>query len=178
MEHGYGNLSLETIAKEARVSMRTIYSHFGGKAGLFGAVICRCSDHFDDILPEHGDPKTALIAFAQEFIYQLTRPEVVRLRAILIGEAMRFPELAAQFYAQGPQLAQEKLAVFFTQQQQAGNFLCHAPTLLADHFMSCLRNGHFYRLQLGLEPTPELDSIKLSAQQTVEIFLFGTLIAK
>ena len=52
LEYGYGNLSLETIARDARVSMRTIYSQFGGKAGLFGAVIRRCSDQFVTSLSE------------------------------------------------------------------------------------------------------------------------------
>lgn len=68
LEYGYGNLCLETIAKEARVSMRTIYSQFGGKAGLFGAVIKRCSDPFVTALtedPSLGLPEERLFAFCQ-----------------------------------------------------------------------------------------------------------------
>ena len=72
LEHGYGNLSLETIARDARVSMRTIYSQFGGKAGLFGAVIKRCSDPFVTVLSEEsaleGRPEEALVAFARQFL--------------------------------------------------------------------------------------------------------------
>lgn len=173
LQHGYGGLSLELIARDARVSMRTLYSHFGGKAGLFGAVIRRCSDHFVDSLPESAEPETALITFAKEFIFQLTRPEVVRLRAILIGESFKFPDLAAEFYAQGPQLTQDKLTQFFTQQQQAGHFVHQDPRHLADHFMSSLRNEHFYKLQLGLEPTPELELIDAWVRQTVKLFLYG-----
>lgn len=36
---GYTRASIDTIAREASVSTRTIYNHFGDKAALFGAVI-------------------------------------------------------------------------------------------------------------------------------------------
>src|SRR4051812_25167327 len=39
LSKGYGNVSLEMIAREAHVAVRTIYVKFGGKAGLFNAVI-------------------------------------------------------------------------------------------------------------------------------------------
>lgn len=175
IEYGYGNLSLETIAKEARVSLRTIYSHFGGKAGLFGALIRRCSDHFADSLPQNTDTASALTAFAQEYLYQLTRPEAVRIRAILVGEAMRFPDLAAQFYAQGPQRTQAKLAEFFSLQQQQGEFTGLDPHRLANHLVSSLRNENFAKLQLGLIATPDREAIALWAQQTIDLFLHGCL---
>ena len=42
LEKGYGKVSLEMIAREAHVAVRTIYVKFGGKAGLF-------DDHFQDL---------------------------------------------------------------------------------------------------------------------------------
>jgi TetR/AcrR family transcriptional repressor of mexJK operon len=105
LEYGYGNLSLETIARSARVSMRTIYSQFGGKAGLFGAVIRRCSDQFLIGLSEEsvleGPPEEALVCFAKHFLHRIVRSDVIRIRAILIGESSRFPDLATQFYEKG-----------------------------------------------------------------------------
>jgi TetR/AcrR family transcriptional regulator, mexJK operon transcriptional repressor len=177
-EHGYGDLSMETIARNAQVSMRTIYSHFGGKAGLFGAVIRRFSDHCVDYLPDHSEPRDALLAFAREFIYQLTRPEVVRLRTILIGESLRFPDLAAQFYAQGPQITQNALAAFFASKQQQGYFTHFEPSRLADQFLSSLRNEYFYKLQLGLESTPTDAEIASWVQQSVDFFLYGCVRTK
>jgi AcrR family transcriptional regulator len=106
-EHGYGNLSLETIAREARVSLRTIYRYFGGKPELFGAVIRRYSDAFASVLPLDRAPdlplQETLTEFGKEFLFRLTRPECVRLRAQMLAEAVRFPELAREFYSQGPE---------------------------------------------------------------------------
>ncbi|MGZ4980111.1 MAG: TetR/AcrR family transcriptional regulator [Methylobacter sp.] len=179
LEHGYGNLSLETIAREARVSMRTIYSQFGGKAGLFGAMIRRCSDGFVTSLSEEhvlaNSPDEVLISFAKQFLHGITRPDVVRMRALLVGESPRFPDLATQFYEQGPQRTLEHLAQFFVRQQQAGYFVATDPHFLADQFLSALRNERFQKLQLGLEPTPDEAEIDAWARQAVDLFLHGSL---
>ena len=180
LEYGYGNLSLETIARDARVSMRTIYSQFGGKAGLFGAVIKRCSDPFVAALAEEspleGRPEEALIAFARQFLYAITRPDVVRIRAMLIGESLHFPDLATQFYEQGPQRTLAHLAQFFARQQQAGHFAAIDPHILADQFLSGLRSERFQKLQLGLEPTPDEVEIDAWVRRTTSLFLHGCLI--
>ena len=179
LEYGYGSLSLENIARDARVSMRTLYSQFGGKAGLFGAVIRRCSDQFVVSLSEEhvleGSPREALTAFARQFLYRITRPDVVRIRAILIGESLRFPDLATQFYEQGPQRTLDHLAQFFARQQQTGYFVATDPHFLADQFLSALRSGRFQKLQLGLELTPDEAEIDVWVRQTVDLFLHGSL---
>jgi len=173
LEHGYGNLSMEAIAKEARVSLRTIYSQFGGKAGLFGALVRRCSDQFFESLTFEISPEAALVAFAREFLFRITRPDVVRMRAILIGESPRFPDLATQFYEQGPQRTLEHLAQFFARHQQAGRFAPIDPHSLADQFLSGLRNERFQKLQLGLETTPTEAEIESWARQATRLFLYG-----
>jgi len=173
LEHGYGNLSMEAIAKEARVSLRTIYSQFGGKAGLFGALVRRCSDQFFETLSFDSSPEAALAAFAREFLYRITRPDVVRMRAILIGESPRFPDLATQFYEQGPLRSLEHLAQFFARHQQAGHFAPIPPHILADQFLSGLRSERFQKLQLGLETTPTEAEIEVWARQATRLFLYG-----
>ncbi|MCX7092326.1 MAG: TetR/AcrR family transcriptional regulator [Methylobacter sp.] len=180
LEHGYGKLSLETLARDAHVSMRTVYSQFGGKAGLFGAVIRRCSDQFvsglsEEHVLEHS-PEQALSAFAKQFLHRVTRPDAVRIRAILIGESLRFPDLATQFYEQGPQRTLDHLAQFFARQQRAGYFnSAMEPHFLADQFLSALRSERFQKLQLGLEPTPDEAEIEVWVGRVVGLFLRGCL---
>jgi TetR/AcrR family transcriptional repressor of mexJK operon len=173
LEHGYGNLSMEAIAKDARVSLRTIYSQFGGKAGLFGALIRRCSDQFVSTLSLQGAPEAALVTFAKEFLFRITRPDVVRMRSILIGESPRFPDLATQFYEQGPQRTLEHLTQFFARQQEAEQMIAIDPRILADHFLSMLRSERLQKLQLGLENTPTEAEIEVWAQQATRLFLHG-----
>lgn len=173
LENGYGNLSMETIARDARVSLRTIYSQFGGKAGLFGALIRRCSDQFIGSLSDDCELEEALIIFARQFLFRITRPDVLRMRAILIGESPRFPDLATQFYEQGPRRTLGLLAQFFMRQQQAGRIIDMDPYFLADQFISAVRGERLQRLQLGLEPTPDEAEIESWVRQSVGLFLQG-----
>jgi AcrR family transcriptional regulator len=175
LEHGYGNLNMETIAKGARVSMRTIYSHFGGKAGLFGALIRRCSDQFVASLPDDVPAEQALTEFAQKFLYSISRPDAVRIRAILIAESPRFPDLATEFYQQGPQRTLEHLTQFFATQQRGGYFLNFDARFLAEQFISSLRGERLQQLQLGLAATPDEQEINLWAQQVTQLFLYGCM---
>ncbi len=173
LEHGYGNLNMETIAKEARVSMRTIYSQFGGKAGLFGAVIARSSGQFVTDLSGEEQPEQALQGFARNFLYRITRPDVVRIRAILIGESPHFPDLATHFYEQGPQRTLDILTQFFTAQQRVGHFRAFEARFLAEQFICSLRGERFQQLQLGLIPTPDEQDIQTWACQATRLFLYG-----
>lgn len=175
LEHGYGNLSMETIARDARVSMRTIYSQFGGKAGLFGALIRRCSDQFIGSLSDDCALEEALLIFGRQFLFRITRPDVLRMRAILIGESPRFPDLATQFYEQGPQRTLDHLAQFFARQQQAGVIVKIDPHFLADQFVSALRGERLQRLQLGLEPAPDEADIEVWVGQAIQLFLRGCM---
>ena len=179
LKYGYGNLSLETIARDARVSLRTIYSQFGGKAGLFGAVIRRYSDQLITGLSEEPvleySPEEVLVSFAKHFLHRIMRPEVIRIRAILISESSRFPDLATQFYEQGPQRTLDHLAQFFAKQQKAGHFLPIDPHFLADQFLSALRSERFQKLQLGIEAMPDDTEIDVWVRQAVNLFLLGSL---
>ncbi len=175
LEHGYGNLSLETLAKEARVSLRTIYNQFNGKAGVFGALIRRCSDQFISGLKDDDNIQEALAAFGSQFLFRITRPDVIRMRAILIGESPRFPDLAEQFYEQGPRRTLSHLTDFFQRQQQAGHIRDIDPCFLADQYISALRGERFQRLQLGLEPIPDEADIKNWVRQVTALFLQGCL---
>jgi AcrR family transcriptional regulator len=178
LEHGYGNLSMETIARDARVSLRTIYNQFGGKAGLFGALIRRCSDQFIGSLADELELEAALVGFARQFLFQITRPDVLRMRAILIGESPRFPDLATQFYEQGPRRTLGVLAQYFSRQQQAGRIVDIDPDFLADQFISAVRGERLQRLQLGLEPAPDEAQIESWVRESVGLFLQGCLIPR
>lgn len=179
LETGYGNLSMETIARHARVSLRTVYNLFGDKAGLFGALTRRCSDRFLATLPDDDAPlEQALAQFASQFLYHVTRPDVIRIRAILHGEAPRFPDLATQFYAHGPRRTLEHLTEFFRNRQQRGEIAGGDAAFLAEQFISCLRGERMQRLQLGLEAPPEQAAIEAWAQQATRLFLYGSLSAQ
>lgn len=178
-EYGYGALSLETIARRARVSLRTIYRQFGGKAQLFGAVIRRISDEFAASLPSEGDLRSpleeALVEFGRRYLYRITRPECLRLRAQILAEAHRFPEFAAEFYRNGPERTLVHLSKFFAAYQEKGTLIEIDCRFLAGQFLEALRGERFQKLQLGLEAPPSEEAIEAWARKAVQLFLRGCL---
>jgi TetR/AcrR family transcriptional regulator, mexJK operon transcriptional repressor len=119
LEHGYGGTSLEMIAKAAHVAVRTIYVKFGGKAGLFNAVLKASRERF---FPGTGgtiedDPRPlreAVIEFGRRFSRLVNTPEARRLHRMVIAEAGSNQELAQTFYEASPKLTRDKLIRYFS----------------------------------------------------------------
>ena len=178
-EHGYGNLSLETIARKAQVSLRTIYGQFGGKAELFGAVIRRVSDEFVASLPLECPSSRALedvlVEFGSFYMGRISRPACIALRTQIMAEAQRFPEFAAEFYSNGPERTLVRLAEFFAAQQQAGLLIEADSQFLAGQYLNALRGEPFHRQQLGLAAPPSDKETDAWVRQVVTHFLRGCL---
>lgn len=176
-EYGYGALSLETIARRAHVSLRTIYRHFGGKAQLFGAVIERISDEFVASLPQDASRPLAevLEEFGCQFISRIARPECLRLHAQILAEAQRFPELAAQFYRCGPERTLTHLSCLLAEYQRVGILAGFDSRLLAGQFLATLRGEWLRKLELGLAAPLGQRALREQVKQVVKLFLRGCL---
>ena len=114
---GYSNVSLEMIAREAHVAVRTIYVKFGGKVGLFGAVINdRRANFFSDIGNMDIDTRPIpqiLSDFGIRFLSLVTAPASLSMQRMVIAEAKTNPELARTFFDTGPAQTREVLTRFF-----------------------------------------------------------------
>lgn len=116
LEMGYSNVSLELIAREAHVAVRTIYVKFGGKAGLFKELLLANRDRFispESMATDVRPIKVVLGEFSEHFLNMITAPEALALQRMVIAEAKTNPELAHSFYDAGPRQSRELLATFF-----------------------------------------------------------------
>jgi TetR/AcrR family transcriptional repressor of mexJK operon len=116
LKHGYAGVSLETIAREARVAVRTIYVKFGGKAGLLKAILHARRERFFTPGGMENDtrPLREVIGeFALHFDEMLSQPESLILQRVVMAEAESNPDLAEAFYDAGPRLTREMLERYF-----------------------------------------------------------------
>jgi TetR/AcrR family transcriptional repressor of mexJK operon len=116
VKHGYTKVSLEAIAREAHVAVRTIYVKFGGKAGLLNAVIQSRRDRYFKVQDMETDPRPFKIIvedFARHFLGLLWTPEAMSMQRVVIAESARNPELAQAFNEAGPQHTRAMLDRFF-----------------------------------------------------------------
>jgi TetR/AcrR family transcriptional repressor of mexJK operon len=118
LKMGYGKVSLELIAREAHVAVRTIYVKFGGKSGLFKAVLIANRDSF--MAPRSADAdadalplKETIAALSEQFLDMITAPDALEVQRMVIAEARTDPEVAQSFFDAGPRQTRDILYNFF-----------------------------------------------------------------
>jgi TetR/AcrR family transcriptional repressor of mexJK operon len=117
LERGYAGATMDDVAAAAAVSKQTVYSHFHSKEALFADLVLGNTarvDEFigriDELIDGGGDLRSGLEALARAYLGFVVRPEAVRLRRLVIAEAVRFPELARTYYERVPERVYAALA--------------------------------------------------------------------
>ena len=92
---GYERATLTVIARLAKVSKKTIYAKYGGKAGLLRAVLDRMADR--NMAPDLGlldrdDPVEGLYEWARMIMRSIRIPAAHSITAISMREGLRFAE--------------------------------------------------------------------------------------
>jgi TetR/AcrR family transcriptional repressor of mexJK operon len=140
LEHGYLGAGMDRIAARAGASKVTVYAHFADKQALFGAVCTdaiaeaeRVGSPLVEALAESTDLPADLRAFAHEHVTTVTRPHLVQLRRMIIGEAGRFPELARVWHRSAPERGHATLAGAITRLTERGLVRAADPLIAAQH---------------------------------------------
>lgn len=178
LKKGYTGVSLETIAREARVAVRTIYVKFGGKAGLLKAVLASRRDRFfmgrclaDDLRPL----REVIDDFARDFHSLVVSPEAIAMQRVVIAEAGTNPELAEAFYDGGPRLARATLGQYFARPDVRAQLRDDVPLeIVPIHLIGCINGDPIGRFLFPeSEPGREEALRQLSAR--LELFYHGVL---
>lgn len=177
-EKGYSKVSLELIAREGRVAVRTIYVKFGGKAGLFKALILRKREEFFytmESLEESKRPiREILLDFGLRFHQLVTSPDVVVFHQIVIAEAHNNPELADAFFDAGPRQTRELLSNFFARDDIRTQLRSDVPAdRLAIHLLNCLMGDQLKRFLFETR-CGVVEGVE-QVEQSINLFLRGVL---
>lgn len=92
-EMGYGDATMEEVARAAGMAKKTIYKHFADKPALFRALV-QSHDVVETWTRPRADLRGMLLALAS-FILS---PRQVILTRLVISEARKSPDLAELFY--------------------------------------------------------------------------------
>ena len=141
LEKGYQGTSMDEIAALAGVSKQTIYTHFPNKEVLFQDLVLGNAGRVDEFTAEiqrtfdqGSDLSRGLRDVARLYMRFVIRPEVLRLRRLVLGEAGRFPGLAQRYYELVPERVYQALADLFRQLTDRGLLSVDDATLAAHHF--------------------------------------------
>ena len=183
LEKGYGKVSLEMIAREAHVAVRTIYVKFGGKAGLLNAVIAEGrARFFAGMLNMETDSRSIdeiLTDFSVRFVELVSLPAFISLHRMVIAEAKTTPELAQTFFQAGPLQTREQLSRFFARPDIRAQIRSGlAPETLATHLLNCLLGDQMTRILFSTDEQRSDAEIRAHVTQGLDLFFHGVLRAQ
>jgi TetR/AcrR family transcriptional repressor of mexJK operon len=145
LRKGYLGTSMDDIAAEAAVSKQTVYKHFSDKEQLFGEIVLATVDGIETLVRMVGtaletttDPGLDLRELARQFLTTLMRPDLLRLRRLVISTADLFPEIGRSWYEQGFERVLSILADRFARLAERGLLEMEDPVLAAHHFVGIL----------------------------------------
>ncbi len=175
LQRGYGETSMDAIARHAAVSKATLYSHFDSKAALFAALMVSECRHLADAIGRRAldepDIRSALLKVAHDFNNLLCTGDGLTMYRIVVAEAPRFPELGQVFYDSGPTIMIDRIAAILRRAAGHGLLDIHDPRVAAIQFISLIRGELHLTRVLGLQKASKNPAGYVEA--SVDLFLAG-----
>ncbi|HKN96713.1 MAG TPA: TetR/AcrR family transcriptional regulator [Pseudonocardiaceae bacterium] len=179
LRQGYQGTSMDEIAALAAVSKQTVYKQFTDKELLFTEIVLGTLDQAGgpfladvDALAGTDDLAADLHALARRYLAAVLRPEVLRLRRMVIGEAHRLRELARAYYDRAPERTLAGLADSFGRLAGRGLLRAADPELAATHFAFLVLGRPLDRaLFLGDDDIPDAAELARLADAAADVFL-------
>jgi TetR/AcrR family transcriptional repressor of mexJK operon len=178
---GYDGTSTDQIAAAASVSKQTVYNQFGDKQTLFHEIILgvtATAERFAAGLPDAiagvrdaAEVEPALRALARRYLAAVMNPRVLALRRLMIGEAHRFPQLAADYYRRGPERVLAALADVFERLSLRGLLAADEPAVVAGHFAYLVLGRPLDHGMFHVDAAPTAEDLDLAADRAVDVFL-------
>ena len=174
---GYAATSMESVARRAGVSTKTLYRLIPNKAALFEAIITDGIDRFVSRIRlracENGDIECALrdaLIAVGELI--LDGP-VIGLLRMVIGESDKFPEISDTFYNKAIKRTENTLANWLKAQDERGLIAIDNANEAAGMLLGMLAFQPQRAVMLGHGQPPGREDLKRRAFMAAKLFLRG-----
>jgi TetR/AcrR family transcriptional repressor of mexJK operon len=177
---GFRETTLDDIARDAGVAKKTLYSHFGSKERLFGAILDMLGQTWQEqlrrVVTSGGEPVEVLERAALHLLDIGTREDMTRLYWVLLVETRRFPALSAALYQKcGRLIGIEPLECYLRAATENGELAIDDVELATEQFVYLVLGGVRARMLLAGARRPSAARRRLIAKQAVRIFAAGCL---
>jgi AcrR family transcriptional regulator len=174
---GYAATSMESVARRAGVSTKTLYRLIPNKGTLFEEILTHGIDRFvsqirlracdgSDI---EGALREAMIAVG-ELILDGT---VIALLRMIVAEGDKFPEISDTFYNKAIKRSESTLANWLKAQAERGLIAIDNPTEAAGMLLGMLAFQPQRAVMFAHAPAPGRKELERRAQAVAKLFLQG-----
>lgn len=176
-EKGYDGTSLNAIIDRVGGSKRNFYTEFGGKEGLFKALI---TEKIDGQIAEQAQEdalrpnlREALLGVARRMAANFADAEFLALYRFAIIEGVRFPEVVQAFFETVHMRGQQHIALLLENAAARGEADLSDSPFAAEHFMSILHGSLFFELLFGMRTELDEAEVESFVGSAVDLFLSG-----
>jgi TetR/AcrR family transcriptional repressor of mexJK operon len=177
LEKGYSNATLDDVIARSGGSRQTLYSLFGGKQGLFEALIAELCDKVFAPFRAEGlldrPPAEVLVEVGIRYLETVTKPDSLGVYRLVVAEGVSMKELAERYWEMGPGHTRALLAEYFEQQTRRGTLRLQDPEQAAYQFWGMLLGKFHMQGLLGLREAPGPEEIGAYVRTAVACFLDG-----
>ena len=177
LEYGYEAANMAEIVKRAGGSLSTLYGQFGGKKGLFEAMIdarvTALTEQMHIELAQHAPLREGLRRIGESFLRKQTAADSLDVFRLMVAQAKKFPDLAEAFGQRAPEAVRRALAEYLQDRARAGEIKISNPELAASVFFDLVRARIQFRALLNAAYTPSEQDIKETVDRAVKVFLGG-----
>lgn len=177
LQKGFSGTSMDDIAAQANVSKQTVYKHFADKDQLFREIVLRMTERAETFVhdiesrPSSGDLEADLRGLARHHLATVLQPELLQFRRLVIGEADRFPDLAATYYMRGPGRVLTALAALFSDLAEQGQLRIDDADLAANHYAWLVLGAQLDRSMFYGPTATSDDDLRRCGDEAVRVFL-------
>ena len=175
--NGYAATSIETVARRAGVSTKTLYRLIPNKAALFEGMV---SDRIDRFISEvnlraadHADIEQALTAALIACAELALDEETIALQRMLLQESDKFSDVAGMFYKNAIQRTLVALADWLRVQQKRGLIALDDVDEAAGMLLGMVTSAPRRAALFGGVPLPSRSQIEARARACATLFLRG-----
>ncbi|MCW5622725.1 MAG: TetR/AcrR family transcriptional regulator [Burkholderiales bacterium] len=178
LEQGYERTNINELVRRAGGSMATLYRYYGGKAGLFEAMMDEVREELLGPLTRLGSmedpPEVFLTRLAEALLRLNVSQEGVGFYRVMVAEAYKFPELQAAI-GRGFGMLTYHLTSYLDRQVAAGVLELSDSRLAAGLFFEMVKGPAQLLALMGMIQGLAEDAIKTQVHGAVDLFLHGCM---
>lgn len=174
---GYAPTSMETVARRAGVSTKTLYRLVPNKAALFEAMVSERIEQFVSIVKlracNGGDVEEALTEALMVCAELMLDGDVILLQRVLLADNEKFPDISETFFHKAITPTQNALAGWLRAQQKRGTIEIDDADTAAGMLLGMLAMQPQRSVMFGHQPPPSKEEREQRARTCAKLFLRG-----
>jgi len=177
LEFGYEQANMAEIVRRAGGSLSTLYAQFGGKKGLFEAMIDsrvgELTEQMQVELAAHAPIREGLRRIGEDFLFKLARQGSLDVLRLMVAQAKAFPDMVEAWRTRGPDVVRTILASYLEDRVKAGEIKIDDCEIAASMFFDLVRSRIQLRALTMPDYTPSDQEIRDTVERSVKVFLGG-----